>query len=49
MDYGSITLNIVKLLEQKGISKNRICKDLILQDQISTDIAKTSFKELMSI
>ena len=28
MDYGSITLNIVKLLEQKGISKNRICKDL---------------------
>ena len=35
MDYGSITLNIVKLLEQKGISKNRICKDL--------DIARPNF------
>lgn len=35
MEYGSIKLNIVELLEQKGISKNRICKDL--------DIARPNF------
>lgn len=28
MDYGKVTLNIEKLLQEKGISKNRICKDL---------------------
>ena len=28
MGYGVLTLNIEKLLREKGVSKNRICKDL---------------------
>lgn len=28
MDYGSIYFRIEELLEEKGISKNQICKDL---------------------
>jgi len=28
MDFGTLTLNIERILEAKGISKNRICKDL---------------------
>ena len=28
MDYGSLHLNIEKILAEKGISKNQICKDL---------------------
>lgn len=28
MDYGSIHFRIEELLEEKGISKNQICKDL---------------------
>lgn len=28
MEYGTITLRINDLLKEKGISKNRICKDL---------------------
>ena len=28
MDYGVLHLNIEYLLSQKGISKNKICKDL---------------------
>lgn len=28
MDYGKLTLNIERILEERGISKNRICKDL---------------------
>ena len=28
MDYGRLTLNIERILEERGISKNRICKDL---------------------
>lgn len=28
MDYGTLSLNIEKLLKEKGISKNKICKDL---------------------
>lgn len=35
MDYGTISLNIESLLKEKGISKNRICKDL--------DIPRTNF------
>jgi len=30
-DYGAIELRLEKVLKQKGISKNRICKDLDLQ------------------
>ena len=28
MDYGTLHLNIEKILAEKGISKNQICKDL---------------------
>lgn len=28
MDYGTLHLNIEKILTEKGISKNQICKDL---------------------
>lgn len=28
MDYGILTMNIERLLEERGISKNQICKDL---------------------
>lgn len=35
MDYGTLSFNIEKLLKEKGISKNQICKDL--------DIPRTNF------
>lgn len=28
MEYGKLTFHIEKLLRERGISKNRICKDL---------------------
>ena len=30
MDYGRLSLNINELLEERSISKNKICKDLNL-------------------
>lgn len=35
MEYGTLSLNIEKLLKDKGISKNQICKEL--------DIPRTNF------
>ena len=35
MNYGTLSFNIEKLLKEKGISKNQICKDL--------DIPRTNF------
>ena len=35
MDYGKLTLRLDRILREKGISKNRICKDL--------DIPRTNF------
>ncbi len=35
MDYGTLSLNIDCVLRERGISKNRICKDL--------DIPRTNF------
>ena len=37
MDYGSVHVRINELLEERGISKNRICKDL--------DIPRTNFNK----
>lgn len=37
MDYGNIHLRINEILEEKRISKNRICKDL--------DIPRTNFNK----
>ena len=37
MYYGKLTFNIMRILEEKGISKNRICKDL--------DIPRTNFNK----
>jgi len=28
MNYGQLVMNIDKILDEKGISKNKICKDL---------------------
>ena len=35
MNYGTLYLRIEEILEEKGISKNKICKDL--------DIARSNF------
>lgn len=35
MEYGYLSLNIEKILKEKGISKNKVCKDL--------DIPRTNF------
>ncbi len=35
MEYGHLQFNIEKILEERGISKNQICKDL--------DIPRTNF------
>jgi putative transcriptional regulator len=37
MDYGSLHLRINELLQERGISKNKICKDL--------DIPRTNFNK----
>lgn len=37
MDYGKLHLRINELLEERGISKNQICKDL--------DIPRTNFNK----
>lgn len=37
MDYGELHMRINEILEEKGISKNRICKDL--------DIPRTNFNK----
>jgi putative transcriptional regulator len=37
MDYGSLHLRINELLKERGISKNKICKDL--------DIPRTNFNK----
>lgn len=37
MNYGTISLQINELLKEKGISKNKICKDL--------DIPRTNFNK----
>ncbi len=37
MNYGSLHLRINELLQEKGISKNQICKDL--------DIPRTNFNK----
>lgn len=28
MQYGTLTLNLTAILEERGISKNKLCKDL---------------------
>lgn len=37
MDYGRLHIRINEILEEKGISKNKICKDL--------DIPRTNFNK----
>ncbi|MDD6838958.1 MAG: helix-turn-helix domain-containing protein [Candidatus Limivicinus sp.] len=37
MEYGKLTLNIERILAQRGISKNQICKDL--------DIPRSNFNK----
>ena len=37
MDYGNLHMRIIELLEERGFSKNKICKDL--------DIPRTNFNK----
>lgn len=37
MDYGVLTFNIESILQERGISKNKICKDL--------DIPRSNFNK----
>lgn len=39
MNYGKLELNIDRILKERGISKNQICKDL--------DIPRSNFNRLM--
>ena len=43
MNYGHLELRIEELLQEKGISKNTICKEL------SIDIAEMNFKDWTQI
>ena len=49
MNYGHLELRIEELLQEKGISKNTICKELDIRGQISIDIAEMNFKDWMQI
>ena len=49
MNYGHLELRIEELLQEKGISKNMICKELDIQGQISIDIAEMNFKDWTQI
>ena len=48
MDYGTIHLNIEKILTAKGISKNRICKDLDIPRANFNRYCKDSFQRIDS-
>ena len=49
MNYGTLSFNIEKLLKEKGISKNQICKDwslLVAALQSSLFYASIRFKDI---
>ena len=37
MEYGTLSLRIEEILKAKGISKNQICKDLIIYNKPAGD------------
>lgn len=46
MDYGKLTLNIESILEERGISKNRICKDLDIPRSNLNRYCRNSFQRI---
>lgn len=46
MDYGKLELNIVPLLEERGISKNQICKDLNISRSNFNKYCNSEFSRL---
>ena len=43
MNYGKLELNIDRILKERGISKNQICKDLDIPRSNLTDTVTTIF------
>ena len=48
MDYGRLHLNIEQILTAKGISKNRICKDLDIPRANFNRYCKDNFQRIDS-
>ncbi|MFR7592920.1 MAG: helix-turn-helix domain-containing protein [Longibaculum sp.] len=46
MQYGTITMNIEKILKDKKISKNQICKDLNLSRYNFNKYCKNAFQRI---
>lgn len=46
MNYGTLELNINQLLEQNGISKNKICKDLDIPRSNFNRYCRNEFQRL---
>lgn len=46
MDYGTIELHINELLEENGISKNKICKDLDIPRSNFNRYCRNEFQRL---
>ncbi len=46
MDYGTLTLHIERILEEQGISKNQICKDLDIPRSNFNKYCRNDFQRL---
>lgn len=46
MDYGKLIMNIDMLLQEKGISKNQICKDLDIPRSNFNRYCRNDFQRL---
>ena len=46
MDYGKLILHIEKLLAERGISKNKICKDLDIPRPNFNRYCRNSFQRI---
>ena len=48
MEYGRINFNLVDILTEKDISKNRICKDLDIPRSILNKYCRNEFQRIDS-
>jgi putative transcriptional regulator len=46
MDYGRLELNIDRILKEKGISKNQICKDMDIPRSNFNRYCRSEFQRL---
>lgn len=46
MDYGTISLRINEILEEKGISKNKLCRDLDIPRSNFNKYCRNEFQRL---